>query len=208
MTGRIWDISQAVAPGIPVWPGDTPYKQELNWAIGPDCPVNVSTITLSPHTGSHADAPWHYDPAGAGIGAVDLAPYLGPCRVIHAIGCGPLVEPDHVAHRLRDAPPRVLFRTYEQSPAAWDSGFTALAPATIEMIADQGGLLVGLDTPSIDPEPSKTLDAHMAVRRRGLAILESLVLDQVPEGDYELIALPLKFTELDASPVRAILRSL
>lgn len=205
---RIWDISQAVAPGIPVWPGDTAYREELNWAIGPGCPVNVSTITLSPHTGSHADAPWHYDPEGAGIGGVDITPYLGPCRVIHVMGCGPLVGPEHLAGRLNDAPPRILFRTYERSPAAWDSRFTALAPATIEMVADRGGLLVGLDTPSIDPEQSKTLDAHMTVRRRKLAILESLVLDQVPEGDYELIALPLKFTNLDASPVRAILRSL
>lgn len=205
---QIWDISQAVAPGIPVWPGDTAYGEALNWAIGPGCPVNVSTITMSPHTGSHADAPWHYDPEGARIGAVDLAPYLGPCRVIHVMGCGPLVEPEHVAARLDDAPPRVLFRTYERSPSAWDSDFTALAPATIEMVADRGGLLVGLDTPSIDPEQSKSLDAHMTVRRRRLAILESLVLDQVPEGDYELIALPLKFTNLDASPVRAILRSL
>jgi arylformamidase len=205
---RIWDISQAISTGIPVWPGDTAYREELNWAIGPGCPVNVSTITLSPHTGSHADAPWHYDEQGARIGEVDLAPYLGPCRVIHVIGCGPLIEPGHVADRLDGAPPRVLFRTYDRSPAGWDSSFTALAPATIEMVADRGGILVGLDTPSVDPEQSKTLDAHMAVRRRGLAILESLVLDDVPEGDYELIALPLKFMTLDASPVRAILRSL
>src|SRR5690606_21939090 len=108
-----------------------------------------------------------YDPEGARIGAVDLAPYLGPCRVIHSIGKGPLIRIEDVAARLDGAPPRILFRTYHQSPGDWDAAFTAIAPAVIEAIADRGGLLVGLDTPSIDPEQSKTLDAHMAVKRRG-----------------------------------------
>jgi arylformamidase len=60
----------------------------------------------------------------------------------------------------------------------------------------------------VDPAASKTLDAHQVLRRRGLRVLESLLLDEVPEGDYELIALPLKLTEADASPVRAVLREL
>jgi arylformamidase len=93
-------------------------------------------------------------------------------------------------------------------PAAWDSAFTAFAPATLELLAAHGVRLVGLDTPSLDPEQSKTLDSHQVVRRRGMAVLEGLVLDHVPAGDYELIALPLKWQGLDASPVRAVLRTL
>ena len=69
-------------------------------------------------------------------------------------------------------------------------------------------LLVGIDTASIDPADSKTLDSHQAIRRRGLRVLENLVLDEVPEGDYELIALPLRLVSADASPVRAVLREL
>ena len=76
----------------PVFPGDTPYRQRWAATIGGDCPVNVSAIELSPHVGAHADAPLHYDPSGAAIGTLDLAPYLGRCRVVHAIGCGPLIE--------------------------------------------------------------------------------------------------------------------
>ena len=86
---RIWDISPPVHEGTPVFPGDTPYQQRWAATISPDCPVNVSEIKLSPHVGAHADAPLHYDPAGQTIGDVDLTPFLGPCRVIHAIDCGP-----------------------------------------------------------------------------------------------------------------------
>jgi arylformamidase len=162
---------------------------------------------MSPHTGAHTDAPLHYDDAGASIGAVALDPYLGPCRVIHAIGAA-LVEPDHLTRRLANTPLRVLVRTYECAPIGWDPDFAAFAPATIELLHECGVQLVGIDTPSLDPEQSKTLDSHQVVRRHAMAILEGIVLDAVPEGDYELIALPLKWQGLDASPVRAVLREL
>src|SRR5688572_30261839 len=149
---RLWDISPPVHAGAPVFPGDTSYSSVWAARIGPGCPVNVSTITLSPHTGAHADAPLHYDDAGAAIGAVALAPYLGRCRVIHAIGCGPLVLPQHVRHALDGLPPRVLLRTYAQAPVArWDAELAAYAPETIEQLADLGVLLIGIDTASIDP---------------------------------------------------------
>ncbi len=207
---RLWDISPPVHAGSPVFPGDAPFS--LVWAarITPDCPVNVSTLTLSPHTGAHADAPLHYGAEGAAIGAVDLTPFLGACRVIHAIGVAPLIEWRHIAHAAGSSlPARVLVRTYERAPVdRWDGALAAYAPATLERLADLGVTLIGIDTASIDPAASKTLDSHQVIRRRGLRVLENLVLDGVPEGDYELIALPLKLTTADASPVRAILREL
>ena len=207
---RLWDISPPVHAGSPVFPGDAHYEQRWAATLGPGCPVNVSTITLSPHTGAHADAPLHYDAAGAAVGALDLDPYLGPCRVIHAIGCAALIEWRHVERRVdASLPPRVLVRTYERMPVdRWDTALAAYAPDVIERLADLGVKLVGIDTASIDPAVSKTLDAHQVIRRRGLRVLENLVLDDVPEGDYELIALPLKLTTADASPVRAVLRNL
>jgi arylformamidase len=206
---RIRDISPPVHDGAPVFPGDTPYRQRWAATIAPGCPVNVSEITLSPHVGAHADAPLHYDPDGATIGNVDLTPYLGPCRVIHAIARGPLIEWAHIEHALADLPPRVLVRTYERAPIArWDGDLAAYAPATIERLAALGVVLIGIDTASIDPADSKTLDSHQVIRRLDIRVLENLVLDDVPEGDYELIALPLKLTSADASPVRAILRDL
>jgi arylformamidase len=206
---RLWDISPPVRAGSPVFPGDTPYQQQWAATLGPGCPVNVSTLTLSPHVGAHADAPLHYDADGAAIGAVPLEAYLGPCRVIHAIARGPLVTWEHLAHAVRGLPPRVLVRTYERAPVdRWDPALAAFAPETIERLADAGVRLVGIDTASIDPAESKALPSHQVVRRRDLRVLENLVLDDVPEGDYELIALPLKLVTADASPVRAVLRDL
>ena len=204
----LWDISPAVHADTPVFPGDTPYHQQWCATIAPGCAVNVSSITLSPHIGAHADAPLHYDAQGASIGELALEPFLGPCRVIHAIGCGPLIEWRHLEHGLDGLPARVLVRTYAQAPTQWDPLLTAYAPGTIERLADLGVQLVGIDTASIDPADSQRLASHQVIRRRGLRVLENLVLDAVPEGDYELIALPLKLTSADASPVRAVLRSL
>ncbi|KAF1067899.1 arylformamidase [Variovorax sp.] len=207
---RLWDISAPVHAGSPVFPGDTPYTQQWCATIGPGCPVNVSAITMSPHVGSHVDAPLHYDPEGATIGDVSLDAFIGPCRVIHAIGRGPLVEWAHIAHAVTSQlPPRVLVRTYAAMPVdRWDGQLAAYAPSTVERLAAMGVKLIGIDTASIDPADSKTLDSHQAIRRRGLRVLENLVLDEVPEGDYELIALPLKLVSADASPVRAVLREL
>ena len=210
---RLWDLSPPVHPGTPVFPGDATFSLAWPARIGPGCPVNGSTLPLSPHTGAHADAPLHYDDQGSAIGLLDLAPYLGPCRVVHAIGCGPLIRWADMAHACPphrpDLPPRVLVRTYARAPQdRWDPHLHAYAPDTLERLADLGVTLVGIDSASIDPAESKTLDSHQVIRRRGLRVLENLVLDDVPEGDYELIALPLKLTTADASPVRAILREL
>jgi arylformamidase len=206
---KLWDISPPVNASTPVFPGDTAYAQQWVARIEPGCPVNVSAITLSPHVGAHADAPLHYDPSGAAIGAVELDAFLGPCRVIHAIGCGPLVRSEHIAHALHALPARVLVRVYEHMPQdRFDNTLPAFAPETVSMLADRGVKLIGIDSASIDPADSKTLESHQMIRRRGLRVLENLLLDDVPEGDYELIALPLKLTTADASPVRAVLRSL
>lgn len=206
----LWDISAPVHAGSPVFPGDTPYQQQWSATLGPGCPVNVSALTLSPHVGTHADAPLHYAADGAAIGAVPLEAFIGPCRVVHALDCGALIEWTHIAHAMTGTlPPRVLVRTYARMPVdRWDAGLTAYAPDTIERLADAGVVLVGIDTASIDPADSKPLPSHQVIRRRGLRVLENLVLDDVPEGDYELIALPLKLTTADASPVRAVLRAL
>jgi arylformamidase len=143
------------------------------------------------------------------VGHLALEPYLGPCRVIHAIGCGPLVLWRHLAHALHELPSRVLVRTYRQMPQArFDEQLPALAPDTVERLADAGVQLIGTDSASIDPADSKDLPSHQVIRRRGLRVLENLLLDAVDEGDYELIALPLKLTTADASPVRAVLRRL
>ncbi len=205
---KIWDISPPIAPDSPLFPGDTGYAQQWTAQIGPGCPVNLSAITMSPHIGAHADAPLHYGAGAPTIGEVELAPYLGRCRVIHAIDCGPLVQPEHLAHAATGLPPRVLVRTCMSAPTRWSPEFASFAPETITWLASLGVRLVGIDSQSVDPADSKTLDCLQLLLKHDLRVLENLVLDDVPAGDYELIALPLKLTLADASPVRAVLREL
>jgi arylformamidase len=203
----IWDISPPVSPDTPVFPGDEPYSLRWTARLGPGCPVNLSSVSASPHVGAHADAPLHYANDAPSIAEVELAPYLGPCRVIHAFDV-PLVQPEHVRPFLADLPPRVLLRTCRQADRIWRDDFPAYAPETLHLLADHGVLLVGIDTQSVDPASSKLLSAHQILLTRNLRVLENLVLDDVPPGDYELIALPLRWVGACASPVRAILRTL
>ncbi|AMM18086.1 MAG: arylformamidase [Pseudomonadota bacterium] len=213
MPQRLFDISAPIDSNTPVWPGDTPVTLERVWKMEAGSPVNVGRMTLSPHTATHADAPLHYDQDGAAIGAVGLDVYLGECLVLAIKPRGSHVSVEEIESALRSAQlqlaPRVLIRTYAKAPTAkWDSEFAAISADAIDWLAERGVRLIGVDTPSLDPQESKTMDAHHRVRAHKMAILEGLILDDVRNGTYELIALPLKLNTLDASPVRAILRSL
>ncbi|GGU29417.1 arylformamidase [Nocardioides albus] len=203
---QLWDISPPVHADSPVFPGD--HATEVGWTfrIGPGCPVNVAELSLSAHVGAHADAPLHFTDDGAPAGEMSLEPFLGPCRVVDVSGVRPLVTVDDVD--VTDLPPRVLFRTYATQPTTWDDDFCALDPPLIDLLASHGVRLVGTDAASLDPADSKDLPAHFATHRHDVRILENLLLDEVPAGDYELIALPLKLTTADAAPVRAVLRPL
>lgn len=204
---KLYDISQTLRPGLPVWPGDTDFAFARTWLMEDGSPVNVGRATMSTHSGTHGDAPLHYAPDAPDIASVALEPYLGECLVVDARRASGVV-------RVEDLPDpvgatRVLLRTFAAFPHdAWDSAFTAIAPETIHWLAGQGVVLIGTDAPSIDPQDSKTMDAHHAVLAADMRILEGLVLDDVPPGRYELIALPLKIAGGDAGLCRAVLREL
>jgi arylformamidase len=201
------DISPALRVGMGVFPGDAPFEVSQTFSIGPDCPVNVASISMSTHCGAHVDAPLHYDAQGASIDRLDLGDFIGPARVIDARGTDALCGYDEIASALDGAPPRLLFKLMDRGDALdWPTGFRALAPEMVERLALRGTRLIGVDVPSVDPETSKTLPSHMVCRQHDLRIIENLVLADVAPGDYELIALPLKLRGLDAAPVRAVLR--
>lgn len=207
MNRRLWDISQPLRADLPVWPGDTAFAQAGTWQMDAGSPVNVSALTMSTHSGAHADAPLHYASDAPDIASVDLSAYLGECLVVDARGAGMLIRTEHIPDL--GGAERVLFRTFATFPNdAWVGETSAVAPDAIDALAAAGVRLVGLDGPSIDPQASKTMDAHLAVLRHDIRVLEGLVLDDVPAGRYELIALPLPIVGGDASPVRAVLREL
>ena len=206
-TRRIWDISQTLRPGLPVWPGDTDFAFERTWKMEDGSPVNVGRMTMSTHSGTHADAPLHYAADGLDAAAMELDPYIGACLVIDARGVSGEVDVADLPHI--ESADRVLFRTWDAFPHDdWRSDWLPIAPETIEWLAMQGVKLIGTDAPSLDPQESKEMAAHNAVLKHDMRILEGLVLDDVPEGRYELIALLLKVGGGDAGLCRAILREL
>jgi len=207
MTRRLIDISQPVDAAAGVFPGDTPFSFEWKWDLSAGSSCNVATVTTSPHVGTHADAPLHFLSDGTSIGEVDLLPYVGPCIVVEGPSEGQILQ-SHLADIDFSETPRVLLKTHGRSDTSFPARFVTLSTEAVDHLANSGALLVGLDTPSMDPPASKSLEAHHALGRAGIAILENLTLAQVEPGRYELIALPLRWTGLDASPVRAVLRTL
>jgi arylformamidase len=183
-----------------------PLSQTWQCRIDEGSNLDLSAITTTVHVGAHTDAPRHYAGGGEDIAARSLTRYLGPCRVIDvAVGRGERIRPDHLGDTPLDVP-RVLFRTGTfPDPESWNADFASLSPELVEHLADAGVVLVGIDTPSVDPFDDKVLLSHSAIARRDLAILEGIVLSAVTPGRYTLIALPLPLEGFDASPVRAVL---
>ena len=169
-------------------------------------PVTVGSVTMSLHTGTHADAPLHFLRDGAGIADVALDVFIGEALVIDCIDANK-IETTHMPETASDIP-RLLFKTYKTQPECFENDFAYFTPEAATALARLGVKLVGIDTPSVDPFDSKTLEAHKILAEAGIAILENLCLADVSAGRYELIALPLKLDGMDASPVRAILREM
>jgi arylformamidase len=207
-----YDITRTLRQSIAPWPGDTSFNYRLTWQMADGASVNVGAVTMGTHNGTHADAPLHFLADAPGIDAVDIAAFVGPAFVIDVSATGLSITREHLrnaAPHLEAGVPRLLLKT-----GAWpdDSRFPERIPTLAGDVAGWlgsfGVRLLGLDVPSVDAFDSKDLPIHHALAAAGILILESLDLSGVPEGLYELIALPLKIAGADAAPVRAILREL
>lgn len=202
----LYDITPTITPRLAVWPGDTPASREVLCDLAKGDTITLSTLRATVHLGAHADAPSHYGRDARTIEAQSLTPYLGPCQVVTArVSRAERVTVAHLAAEISQ--PRVLIRTESYpDPNDFNKDFAALAPELIDHHAARSGVLIGLDTPSVDLFDSKDLPSHQAALRHDIALLEGVTLTSVPDGVYELIALPLKLAGFDASPVRAVLR--
>jgi arylformamidase len=203
------DISPLIDASIAVWPGDTPFVHTVNRDMNAGANLTLSDIRTSVHVGAHADAPSHYLRDGSDIASRRLELYVGRCVVLHVrTRRGERITPVHLDGKVISAP-RVLLRTGTfPDPRKWNDDFASLSPSLVDDLYQHGVMLIGIDTPSVDAFHSKELEAHQAFARNDMAMLEGLVLDHVEEGEYELIAPPLRIHGADASPVRAILRTL
>ncbi|MBN2472943.1 MAG: cyclase family protein [Anaerolineae bacterium] len=208
---QLYDITRTLSPAIAVWPGDSSFSTTQQSSLEAGDMVNVYRLAFSAHTGTHIDAPWHTEPQRVHPADLDLTPFIGPARVVTITRREGGITPADLARYDLAGVQRLLLHTWysdEIPDERFDEGFVYPTPELMDWLADQGGLLLGVDMPSVDPFGSSTLEGHHRQFARGLRNIENLFLRGVPDGAYELIALPLKIAGVCGCPVRAILRSL
>jgi arylformamidase len=201
-----YDISPTLSDKTAVFPGDVAFSREVSLSFKNKDSLELSSITTTLHLGAHTDAPCHYAASGSAMNERPLDYYIGPAQVVEAkVPRGVRLTKEHVDFSSISAP-RVLFKTGSfPDPDRWNEDFNSFAPELLSALADRGVILVGIDTPSVDPWDSKKLESHQILMARDMAVLEGIVLQDVPAGFYHLVALPLKIKGADASPVRAVL---
>lgn len=207
---KLYDISRPISSTLIVWPGDTTFAYETVLSKNDGHSVNLTTLTLSAHTGTHADAPFHYDNSGEHPAELPLEKYLGTAQVVSLTRQNGGIIPSDFDGIEIGGVPRLLLHTWcsDTPHDRWPEDFPYPTVEFIEWLAAKNMVLLGVDMPSVDDFESKTLAGHHALYRHGIVNLETLYLKNVPDGIYELIALPLKLEAVCGSPVRAILREL
>lgn len=206
----IYDISRTLNEALAPWPGDTPFSLTPALRRQDGHSVNLTTITSSAHIGTHMDAPHHFADNAATVEALDLGVYWGLAQVVTVSKtAGPLLPVDLAGINLALAPRLLVHsRASHLDPARFPDGFIYPSPELAAFLGQQGVILFGSDAPSMDDANSKDMPGHNALRRHGVAILEGLNLAGIPDGLYELVALPLKIEGGDGSPVRAALKTI
>lgn len=203
---RIYDISPLVSKQSAVFPGDTrfSFKKVLHYEKADK--IMLSSFETTCHMGAHADAPLHYAKEGVSIDKQELSLYLGPCQVLD-VSSLPFgrIEASFL-NNVEIRSKRILLKTNSiKDFDVWQDDFVSLSPQFVSVLGDKGVVLIGVDTPSVDPSQDPHLLSHTECFKRGISILENLDLRLVSQGFYNLVALPLKLKDLEASPVRALL---
>lgn len=203
---QVIDITRIISPDIAVWPGDHPYQYEWTSSLENGESANVGAVSLSTHTGTHADAPKHVLSNGAAIDEIPISQVMGTVEVVDIID-RMVIKPEDLSAIDFSTVKRVLFRTRSsfRKDNTWEEQFVFILPETAEYLTEQGVVLVGTDSPSVDPFESEALSSHKIFAKHGTIILENLQLRDVTPGQYQLVALPIKLAGLDAAPVRAVL---
>lgn len=200
------DITQPFTNAIGTWPGDTPFQYDLSYSKEQTGSVNIGRFTTSTHTGTHADAPFHFDNAGPTIEAIDVNIYIGDALVVDVTGHA-VITPELLQHIDFSSVQRLLLKTtthvnLEQFPTT----IPVIDPTLGLFLKERGIILLGLDVPSVDALDSKEVAAHHSLYANGVHIVENLLLQSIPPGLYEFIGLPLKIVGADGAPLRAVLR--
>ncbi len=205
---RLWDISAPIRSGMGGFPGDSPVSVTPTQSLSRGDPYSISALALSSHTGTHVDPPAHFVPGGLTVDQIDLSILNGPCRVVRLPDEVEAVGTSEVARVPTDTS-RVLFRT--RNSTRWREtdqffeDYVAVAPTGAEALVRRNVRLVGIDSLSVERDPTGRFPVHHRLLGAGTLILEGLRLADVPEGDYDLNCLPLRLERGDGGLARAIL---
>ncbi|MDQ0272492.1 arylformamidase [Cytobacillus purgationiresistens] len=209
MKNNKWiDISQPLTNEISHWPGDTAFTYVTSFTKEQTGSVNIGRITTSLHTGTHVDAPYHFDDLGEKILDLDIAVFIGRARLIDVSSYERINQSVLSQFDLTGVTRLLLKTAIPNKPDLFPEKIVHLEADIAPFLKDRGVRLIGVDVPSVDSLDSKEMEAHHALYHSGVHILENIMVDYVEPGDYELIALPLPLKNADGSPVRAVIRRL
>jgi arylformamidase len=206
---KIIDISVPITTDIPVWPGDPSVSMNRVRKIEKGDNANVTHISLSAHTGTHVDAPYHFVPGGNTLEFVPLDVMVGRVYVLH-LPTESLITADVLKGvNIPANTHRLLFRTsnsefWASGEKDFQAGFVALSPDGAQFLVERDVKLVGIDYLSIAPY-QESRPTHEILLKEGVFILEGINLSEVKQGHYALYCLPLNLHGVDGAPARAIL---
>jgi arylformamidase len=204
---RLRDISISLSASTPEWPGDTPWSCGWTATIANGASVNLSSVTSSPHVGTHADAPLHVRDGWPGSHELPLDAFYGPATLVDVSGLSGEIGFDVIEPHIQgQSIERLLLRTGATiASGSFPDEWPTLSESCARTLLGFGLRLLGVDAPSVDTKNSKSLAVHAMLFSGNAFILENLDLRRTPPGPYDIIAFPVKMMSMDAAPVRAIL---
>jgi arylformamidase len=184
---QIYDITQELFGGK-VYPGDPAPAYERVLSMEDGAPCNLTKLQMGAHNATHMDAPYHFYKDGKTIEQIELKRCVGPCTVLEWNG-----QIDELITTLPTSQKRLILK---------GNGIVTLEAA--KAMIEFGILLIGVESQSVGPVGAP-MQVHLELLGKEVILLEGLVLDEVPAGDYFLSAAPLKLGGSDGAPCRAIL---
>jgi arylformamidase len=204
-----YDISIPITPDMPVWPGDPAVSLERVSKIEDGQNANVTHVSLSAHTGTHVDAPYHFLQDGDTLEKLSLKVLMGRVYVLYLPDVDLITADILWRAGIPSRSRRLLFKTrnseiWARGEKEFQTDFVALAPDAAQYLANRGIKLVGIDYLSIAPF-KESRPVHEILLGAGIVILEGVNLSKVSEGRYTLYCLPLNLQGVDGAPARAVL---
>ena len=200
---KIIDISLPIDEKTVVYPGNP--KVNIKTMYGKTS--TYSEIKFGSHTATHIDAPKHVFKRGFGVDKIDLKKVIGECRVLDMTNVKEAVKVGDLKKVNIKKGERILVKTKNSQKGfkKFYNDYIYLDGSAAEFLAQKKILLFGIDYLSVKKRGGKDTRPHTSLLKKGIVIFEGLDLSKVKPGKYFFIGLPLKFTNLDGSPARAVL---